>query len=81
MTNGILLGCSLFLPVHTGNSVQTLKVDVEKLDADINDIVLKTLFSAEQQVRHSYRAAYPNHAGGSACFEILGAAIVLSACI
>jgi hypothetical protein len=27
VTNGISLGCPLFLPVHTVNCVQTLKVD------------------------------------------------------
>ena len=52
-------------------------VDVDKIDAEINDIVIKTLFSCDQSVRHSYRAAYPNHVGGSACVEILGFDIML----
>jgi tubulin polyglutamylase TTLL6/13 len=47
------------------------------MDAQINDIVIKTLFSAEGQFKHSYRATYPHHVGGSACFEILGFDIML----
>ena len=53
--------------------------DVDRIDAEINDIVIKTLFSCDQTVRHSYRAAYPNHVGGSACVEILGFDILLDA--
>lgn len=51
------------------------------MDAAIRDIVIKTLFSAEGQIRHSYRATYPNHVGGSACFEILGFDIMLDEAI
>jgi large subunit ribosomal protein L22 len=32
VTNGIPLGCPLFLPVHTGNCVQTLKAELPNLE-------------------------------------------------
>ena len=51
---------------------------VDSIRAAVDDLVIKTLFSAEDVVRHNYRAAYPTHqAGPSACFEILGFDVML----
>lgn len=51
--------------------------DVPKLWADIDDVVIKTLISAQSVLKHNYRACFPNHYRGSACFEILGFDILL----
>ncbi|CAF3048765.1 unnamed protein product [Rotaria sp. Silwood2] len=46
--------------------------DVAKLWADIDDVIIKVLISAHSVLKHNYRACFPNHYRGSACFEILG---------
>jgi tubulin polyglutamylase TTLL6/13 len=46
--------------------------DLNKLWADIDDVVIKVLISAHSVLKHNYRACFPNHYRGSACFEILG---------
>ena len=51
--------------------------DVAKLWADIDDVVIKTLISAHSILKHNYRACFPNHYRGSACFEILGFDILI----
>ncbi|GFO20153.1 tubulin polyglutamylase ttll13, partial [Plakobranchus ocellatus] len=51
--------------------------DVDKLWADIDDVIIKTLISAHSVLKHNYRTCFPNHVKGSACFEILGIDILL----
>lgn len=46
--------------------------DLVKLWADIDDVIIKVLISAHSVLKHNYRACFPNHYRGSACFEILG---------
>jgi len=46
--------------------------DIVKLWADIDDVIIKVLISAHSVLKHNYRACFPNHYRGSACFEILG---------
>lgn len=46
--------------------------DLEKIWADIDDVVIKTLISISDILVHNYRTCFPNHIRGSACFEILG---------
>ncbi|KAK7469869.1 hypothetical protein BaRGS_00036089 [Batillaria attramentaria] len=57
--------------------LQEKGVDVDKLWADIDDVIIKTLISAHSVLKHNYRTCFPNHVKGSACFEILGFDILL----
>lgn len=51
--------------------------DVDKMWADIDDVIIKTLISAHSILKHNYRTCFPNHVKGSACFEILGFDVLL----
>ena len=51
--------------------------DTNKLWADIDDIIIKTLISAHSVLKHNYRACFAHHYRGSACFEILGFDILI----
>ncbi|CAF3548920.1 unnamed protein product [Rotaria sordida] len=51
--------------------------DIVKLWAEIDDVITKVLISAHPILKHNYRACFPNHYRGSACFEILGFDILL----
>ncbi|KAM8973542.1 tubulin polyglutamylase TTLL13 isoform 2-T2 [Pelodytes ibericus] len=51
--------------------------DTGKMWEDIEDVIIKTLISAHPILKHNYRACFPNHVAGSACFEILGFDIIL----
>ena len=51
--------------------------DIVRLWADIDDIIIKVLISAHSVLKHNYRACFPHHYRGSACFEILGFDILL----
>ncbi|XP_060583319.1 tubulin polyglutamylase ttll6-like isoform X6 [Ruditapes philippinarum] len=51
--------------------------DVDKMWADIDDVIIKTLISAHSVLKHNYRTCFPNHVKGSACFEILGFDVIL----
>jgi len=51
--------------------------DIVKLWADVDDVIIKVLISAHSVLKHNYRACFPNHYRGSACFEILGFDILL----
>ena len=51
--------------------------DLTKLWADIDDVIIKVLISAHSILKHNYRACFPNHYRGSACFEILGFDILI----
>jgi hypothetical protein len=44
---------------------------------DFEDVVIKTLVSAHPFLKHNYHTCSPNHAAGSACFEILGFDVLL----
>lgn len=46
--------------------------DVDKLWADIDDVIIKVILSAHAVLKHNYRTCFANHYKGSACFEILG---------
>ncbi|XP_064620214.1 tubulin polyglutamylase ttll6-like [Lineus longissimus] len=46
--------------------------NVDKIWADVDDVIIKTLISAHPILKHNYRTCFPNHVRGSACFEILG---------
>ena len=45
--------------------------------SDIDDIIIKTLISAQSVLKHNYRTCFPNHVRTSACFEILGFDVLL----
>ncbi len=51
--------------------------DVNRLWADIDDVIIKVLIAAYPVLKHSYRTCFANHFRGSACFEILGFDILL----
>ncbi|KAL4227526.1 Tubulin polyglutamylase ttll6 [Mactra antiquata] len=51
--------------------------DVDKMWADIDDVIIKTCISAHSVLKHNYRTCFPNHVKGSACFEILGFDVIL----
>ncbi|XP_053405837.1 tubulin polyglutamylase ttll6-like isoform X19 [Mercenaria mercenaria] len=51
--------------------------DVDKMWADIDDTIIKTLIAAHSVLKHNYRTCFPNHVKGSACFEILGFDVIL----
>ncbi|KAJ7987564.1 hypothetical protein DPEC_G00327790 [Dallia pectoralis] len=51
--------------------------DTGKLWLDIEDVIIKTLISAHPVLKHNYHTCFPNHAVGSACFEILGFDVLL----
>ncbi|XP_035711389.1 tubulin polyglutamylase ttll6 [Folsomia candida] len=46
--------------------------DVETLEKEINDVIIKTILSAQPTLKHHYRTCFPHHDICSACFEILG---------
>ncbi|KAA0197029.1 Tubulin polyglutamylase TTLL13 [Fasciolopsis buskii] len=46
--------------------------DVKKIWAEVDDVIVKTIFSGYSVLRHNYRTCFPNHVQTSACFEILG---------
>ncbi|CAH8482814.1 unnamed protein product [Dicrocoelium dendriticum] len=51
--------------------------DLQKIWADIDDVIIKTVLSGYAVLRHNYRTCFPNHVQTSACFEILGFDIML----
>jgi tubulin polyglutamylase TTLL6/13 len=51
--------------------------NVDKLWADIDDVIIKVLLSAHAVLKHNYRTCFGNHYKGSACFEILGYDILI----
>ena len=61
----------------TNRYMATKGYDVDKLWADIDDVIIKTLISAHSVLKHNYRTCFPNHVKGSACFEILGFDVIL----
>ncbi|XP_035262932.1 tubulin polyglutamylase ttll6 isoform X2 [Anguilla anguilla] len=57
--------------------LEVMRYDKEKIWADIEDVIIKTLISAHPILKHNYHTCFPNHASGSACFEILGFDVLL----
>ncbi|KAK3529665.1 hypothetical protein QTP70_033705 [Hemibagrus guttatus] len=49
----------------------------QKVWADIDDVIIKTLISAHPILKHNYNTCFPNHTAGNACFEILGFDVLL----
>lgn len=52
--------------------LEAMCYDTEKMWLDIEDVIIKTLVSVHPILKHNYHTCFPNHAAGSACFEILG---------
>ncbi|KAG9346268.1 hypothetical protein JZ751_008093 [Albula glossodonta] len=57
--------------------LEAMHYDTSKLWGDIEDVIIKTLISAHPILKHNYHTCFPNHAAGSACFEILGFDVLL----
>ncbi|XP_072524250.1 tubulin polyglutamylase ttll6 isoform X2 [Salminus brasiliensis] len=57
--------------------LEAMCYDTEKVWMDIEDVIIKTLISAHPILKHNYHTCFPNHASGSACFEILGFDVLL----
>ncbi|XP_066522465.1 tubulin polyglutamylase ttll6 isoform X2 [Hoplias malabaricus] len=57
--------------------LETMSCDTDKVWMDIEDVIIKTLISAHPILKHNYHTCFPNHASGSACFEILGFDVLL----
>ncbi|XP_030631003.1 tubulin polyglutamylase ttll6 [Chanos chanos] len=57
--------------------LESMCYDTDKMWADIEDVIIKTLISAHPILKHNYHTCFPNHASGSACFEILGFDVLL----
>jgi len=53
--------------------------DIEKMSKDIDELIVKTMIAAQPTLRHYYRASFPKHDRGCACFEILGFDILIDA--
>lgn len=54
-----------------------MSYDPQKVWADIDDVIIKTLISAHPILKHNYHTCFPNHTTGNACFEILGFDVLL----
>jgi tubulin polyglutamylase TTLL6/13 len=74
----LMFGIFVFRRISTINRYLRDKgYDVDKMWADIDDVITKTLISAHSILKHNYRTCFPNHVKGSACFEILGFDVLL----
>ncbi|XP_039432083.1 tubulin polyglutamylase TTLL13-like isoform X2 [Culex pipiens pallens] len=51
--------------------------DIAELWSNIDDVIVKTILSAWQVLRHTYAASFPTHDIIQACFEILGFDILI----
>lgn len=54
-----------------------MSYDPQKVWADIDDVIIKTLISAHPILKHNYNTCFPNHTASNACFEILGFDVLL----
>lgn len=52
-------------------------VDIKSMKRKINDLVVKTLISAQPFLSHIYRLSQPNNLSNDMCFQILGFDIIL----
>ncbi|XP_036446378.1 tubulin polyglutamylase ttll6-like [Colossoma macropomum] len=59
--------------------LEEMNCDTVKLWADIEDVVIKALISAQSLLRHNYHTCFPRHAANpaGACFELLGFDVML----
>lgn len=57
--------------------MRALGHDVHKLWQKIDDVIIKTIFSALPILKHSYHACFPNHDLVPACCELLGMDIII----
>ena len=57
--------------------LEKIGVNVERLKEKINDLVAKTLISAQPILSHMYRLSQPNNFGNDMCFHILGFDVIL----
>ncbi|XP_053094847.1 tubulin polyglutamylase ttll6 [Pangasianodon hypophthalmus] len=57
--------------------LESMSYDSQKVWADIDDVIIKTLISAHPILKHNYHTCFPNHTAGNACFEILGFDVLL----
>ncbi|XP_055610759.1 tubulin polyglutamylase TTLL13-like isoform X1 [Uranotaenia lowii] len=51
--------------------------DIAELWNNIDDVIVKTILSSWQVLRHTYQASFPTHDIIQACFEILGFDIII----
>ena len=54
------------------NRMKNEGVDIEKLESQIEDIIVKTIISIQPELVHNYRTCQPSDFESSMCFEILG---------
>lgn len=59
------------------NYMRALGHDVTRLWQRIDEVIIKTIFSAVPILKHSYHACFPNHDLVPACCELLGMDILL----
>ena len=59
------------------NHIDKNNGDSQKLKESIDDIIIKTVCSAQPVLSHMYRSCQPNDYDNSCCFEILGFDIIL----
>jgi tubulin polyglutamylase TTLL6/13 len=59
------------------NTLEQKGYDIVALEKQMDDVILKTILSAQPILKHHYRTCFPNHDVCSACFEILGFDILL----
>ncbi|KAF4085121.1 hypothetical protein AMELA_G00113620 [Ameiurus melas] len=57
--------------------LESMSYDPQKVWANIDDVIIKTLISAHPVLKHTYHTCFPNHTTGNACFEILGFDVLL----
>jgi len=53
------------------------KYDTHAIEAQIEDVIIKTIITAQPILKHNYKTCFPNHDICCACFEILGFDIIL----
>jgi tubulin polyglutamylase TTLL6/13 len=51
--------------------------DVEKIKTGIDDIIIKTLITAQPELSHVYRSCQPEDFENSLCFQVLGFDIMI----
>lgn len=50
---------------------------IDKIWADIEDVIIKTIIACHPVLKHNYRSCFAGHSRTSACFEILGFDVML----
>ena len=57
--------------------LESINCNTEKMWSDIEDVIIKTLISAQPTLKRNYQTCFPSHTSGSGCFEILGFDVLL----